>query len=57
MAATITDRDTTSISVRLDNDLIDWLEQVATKENRTRSNLIETVLKEVREYRTKNQRA
>ena len=34
------------ISIRLDEDLIDRLKEVAEQENRTMSNLIETILKQ-----------
>jgi hypothetical protein len=45
------DRGTTSVSVRLDDELIAWLDQVAADENRSRANLIETLLKQARAAR------
>jgi predicted transcriptional regulator len=43
------DRGTSSVSVRLPNDLIEWIDKLAEKENRSRANTIETLLKRVRE--------
>jgi predicted transcriptional regulator len=45
------DRGTTSVSVRLDDELIAWLDQTAAEENRSRANLIETLLKQARAAR------
>jgi len=45
------DRGTTSVSVRLDDELIAWLDQTAADENRSRANLIETLLKQARAAR------
>ncbi|MGA8605329.1 MAG: ribbon-helix-helix protein, CopG family [Candidatus Sulfotelmatobacter sp.] len=45
------ERGTTSVSVRLDDELIAWLDQVAADENRSRANLIETLLKQARAAR------
>jgi len=36
------------VSVRLDDELIAWLDQTAAEENRSRANLIETLLKQAR---------
>lgn len=38
-------RDTTSVSVRLENTLLAQLDKRAAEENRSRANLIETLLK------------
>ena len=46
------DRGTTSVTVRLDNDLVAWLDARAEQENRSRANLIETLLKRAREQPT-----
>jgi predicted transcriptional regulator len=35
----------TSVSVRLSKELLEWLDQRAEQENRSRANLIETLLK------------
>jgi predicted transcriptional regulator len=35
-----------SITIYLDNELIEDLDKLAKKENRTRSNLIETIIKQ-----------
>ena len=43
------ERRTSSISVRLEDDLIAWLDSVAAQENRSRANLIETILKRARD--------
>jgi len=45
------ERGTTSVSVRLDDELIAWLDQTAADENRSRANLIETLLKQARAAR------
>jgi len=34
------------ISIRLNGKIMDWVERQAKKENRTKNNFIETVLKE-----------
>jgi len=44
----LTERGTSSISIRLEDDLIAWLDSVAAAENRSRANLIETILKRAR---------
>jgi predicted transcriptional regulator len=43
------DRGTTSVTVRLDNELVAWLDARAEQENRSRANLIETLLKRAKE--------
>ena len=43
--AEVDDRGTTSVTVRLDNELVAWLDSRAEQENRSRANLIETLLK------------
>jgi succinate dehydrogenase flavin-adding protein (antitoxin of CptAB toxin-antitoxin module) len=43
------DRGTTSVTVRLDNDLLAWLDARAEQENRSRANLVETLLKWAKE--------
>jgi predicted transcriptional regulator len=43
------ERGTTSVSVRLSDDLLVYLDKRAAAENRSRANLIETLLKQVRE--------
>jgi hypothetical protein len=42
---------TTSISVRLDNDLLAWIDEQAKAENRSRGNWIDTLLKQERARR------
>jgi hypothetical protein len=39
----------TSVSVRLSREMLDYIDARAAKENRSRSNTIETMLKEARE--------
>lgn len=39
----------TSVSVRLSKEMLDYIDARAAKENRSRSNTIETMLKEARE--------
>jgi predicted transcriptional regulator len=43
------ERGTTSVSVRLSDELLAYLDERAALENRSRANLIETLLKQVRE--------
>jgi predicted transcriptional regulator len=43
------DRGTTSVTVRLDDELVGWLDARAEQENRSRANLIETLLKRAKE--------
>jgi hypothetical protein len=43
------ERGTTSVTVRLANDLVAWLDNRAEQENRSRANLIETLLKRAKE--------
>jgi predicted transcriptional regulator len=43
------ERGTTSVTVRLDNELVAWLDARAEQENRSRANLIETLLKRAKE--------
>jgi predicted transcriptional regulator len=43
------ERGTSSISVRLADELITWLDSRAEQENRSRANLIETLLKRAKE--------
>ena len=43
----------TSVSVRLSKELLEWLDTRAEKENRSRANLIETLLKRCQESDTK----
>lgn len=45
----VTERGTSSISVRLADELITWLDSRAEQENRSRANLIETLLKRAKE--------
>jgi predicted transcriptional regulator len=45
----INERGTTSVSVRLSDELLAYLDKRAAEENRSRANLIETLLKQVRE--------
>ena len=47
------ERNTTSVSVRLDNDLVAWLDDIALAENRTRANVIDTLVKQARAARSK----
>jgi predicted transcriptional regulator len=44
-SAKASERGTTSVTVRLDNELVAWLDARAEQENRSRANLIETLLK------------
>jgi predicted transcriptional regulator len=55
--AEASDRGTTSVTVRLDNDLVAWLDARAQQENRSRANLIETLLKRAKEETTVESRA
>jgi len=48
--AEASDRGTTSVTVRLENDLVAWLDARAEQENRSRANLIETLLKRAKEH-------
>jgi predicted transcriptional regulator len=43
------ERGTTSVSVRLSDELLTYLDERAASENRSRANLIETLLKQVQE--------
>jgi predicted transcriptional regulator len=43
------ERGTTSVSVRLSDELLAYLDKRAVEENRSRANLIETLLKQVKE--------
>lgn len=47
--AEASERGTASVTVRLDNELVAWLDARAEQENRSRANLIETLLKRARE--------
>ena len=43
------ERGTTSVSVRLPNDLLEWIDNRAADEHRSRANLIKMLLQEAKE--------
>ena len=52
--AEASERGTTSVTVRLANELVAWLDARAEQENRSRANLIETLLKQAVSALTKD---